>query len=143
MNVLNVAASEPRRVSLSGLALCVASAGWIATTAPATAATTTGLTNVLISTIAVSPLYEHTGLVAAEGFVLHCSQSCSRFWVSHDGGASWGAPAAHGYRFGTPLTVAVDGQGRESIFAPSGSSGGFQSSADGGQTWTTSSVKGR
>jgi hypothetical protein len=143
MNVLNVVASGTRRRSLSALALCVASVVWIATTAPASAATTTGLTNNIIQAIAVSPVYGRTGLVVAEGFMAGCKQGCIRLWVSHDGGVTWQTAAGNGYGGGIPLSIVVDGQGREVILAPNGSTHGYQTSGDDGQTWSSGALAGR
>lgn len=87
-----------------------------------------------ISWIAVSPAYQRTGLVVALGAPLTgCQGNCMKLWVTHNGGASWATAAATGWGGGRPV-IAVDGSGREVLFAASSS---LQRSVDDGQTWST------
>jgi hypothetical protein len=101
------------------------------------------LTGAMINAIAVSPIYDRTGLVVAQGLAANCSKNCQRLWVSHDGGAGWQEAAASGYQWGIPLSLVVNPQGKEVVLAAASGSGGVQFSEDGGQTWQSTGVAGR
>jgi photosystem II stability/assembly factor-like uncharacterized protein len=83
-----------------------------------------------ISWIAVSPVYQRTGLVMAIGGGCH-QQNC--LWASHDGGATWHQSPAVEWQGGRFL-IAVSGSGHETLFSES--SAGLQRSDDDGESWT-------
>lgn len=87
-----------------------------------------------VTFIAVSPRYEHTGLVVAMGATMsnQCGNNCEHLWVSHDGGAHWAIAAATGWNQGRPV-IAADSKGQEAIYAVGQNS--TVRSTDGGATW--------
>ena len=95
-------------------------AGWAATagagsTASAQSAAATprpAIESAAIQWLAVSPAYQHTGVVAAVGALRQCAKDCQALWVSRDGGSSWHRAAA---RHWVPrrLVIAVDSRGHD------------------------------
>jgi hypothetical protein len=97
------------------------------------AAPPSGLGDQSVFWIAVSPAYQHTGLLLAETTPFSsCTGNCTQLWASHDGGATWAQSPAAGWQQGRPVIV-VDSAGREVAFAAS--SGGLQRSDDQGASW--------
>jgi len=90
--------------------------------------------NELVRGIAVSPLYEQTGLVVATAVETQCGQGsqCMHLWISHDGGSSWQRAAAAGWDGGMPA-VLVTSSGAERLIANAPKS--LQQSDDDGDTW--------
>jgi hypothetical protein len=91
-----------------------------------------GLASVIVSWIAVSRDYSHTGTVVVGGAQTQCSASCRGVWISHDGGATWRRTTAH--FSATRVEVGRGPDGREVILAENGAE--IQRSEDGGATWT-------
>ncbi len=95
-----------------------------------------------VTFIAVSPAYQHTGLVVAMATAIgdsQCGNNCTHLWVSHDGGAHWAQAASQGWNQGRPV-IAVDAKGHEALFAVTPSS--VQRSTDAGATWQVVSGNG-
>jgi len=85
--------------------------------------------------VAVSPVYQRTGLVVAGGNDnQHCTalDRCHHIWVSHDGGESWVQSASKGWNH-KQVYIAVDSRGHEVLFAASDEP--LDRSDDEGETW--------
>jgi hypothetical protein len=95
---------------------------------------------VLLSWLAVSPAYRHSGLVAAVGSKIDCSKNCIALWVSHDGGASWHQAAARNWD-ANRFVIGVDANGHETMVGTARDL--LMRSTDDGETWTTAGLGGQ
>ncbi len=129
--------SSTRRALALGLA---AAAATLCASVPVRAQTappaSSAIGNEAILSIAVSPLYQRTGLVVVQGGELsNCSSNCARLWISRDGGSTWHLAAGGGTGVALHPVVAVTGSGHEVLIGYGDK--GIQRSDDDGDTWRT------
>jgi len=91
-----------------------------------------GLRDVFVISLAVSPVYARTGTVVAIGASSHCEKTCYGVWVTHDGGHSW-LRTFESSHVPAQVAIAVDSRGHEVFYG--GSTKRTYRSDDGGHTW--------
>lgn len=100
--------------------------------AVAEAATVSAIGNEAPITLAVSPLYAHTGMVAAVSVpVGGCSGTCIHLWITRDRGATWHRSDTSPP--GSGILVVAGGHGGERLVAAGPQ--GVVASNDDGTTW--------